>query len=138
MNRTDAIAWVLSVCAVHPRLSQAKTLSQLVAAAIRGHWGIDNSLHHMLDVSFGKDHSRIRRNNAAENISRIRRIALNLLKDKGARNATITSIKGRRKLAGWDDQFLLNLIAGSPCAFVLKDESDTGHLDSPHGVSMIF
>lgn len=81
-----------------------------LARAIRGHWSIENSLHHVLDVSFGEDDSRIRRGHGAENVSRLRRMALNLLKaaDKHTKRK---SIKGRRKIAGWDQQFLLNLIA---------------------------
>ena len=79
--------------------------------AIRSHWGIENGLHHVLDVSFHEDESRIRRGHGAENMSRLRRIALNLLK----RADPLTkrkSIKGRRKIAGWDHQFLLQLITG--------------------------
>ena len=84
----------------------------LVARAIRGHWSIENALHHVLDVSFHEDDSRIRKNNASENVSRLRRIALNLLREKGKRFTKRASIRGRRKIAAWDHQFLLNLIAG--------------------------
>lgn len=84
--------------------------AEALARAIRGHWSIENSLHYVLDVSFGEDDSRIRRDHGAENVSRLRRMALNLLKaaDKHTKRK---SIKGRRKIAGWDHQFLLNLIA---------------------------
>jgi predicted transposase YbfD/YdcC len=54
--------------------------AQRLGAAIRGHWGIENSLHWQLDVSFGEDLRRVRKNNAAENFSRLCRMALNLLK----------------------------------------------------------
>ena len=71
----------------------------------------ENTLHHVLDVSFHEEDSRIRRGHGPENVSRLRRMALNLL--KGAdKHTTRKSIKGRRKIAGWDHQFLLNLIAG--------------------------
>ena len=86
--------------------------ANFVAKAIRGHWSIENGLHHVLDVSFHEDDSRIRKNNGAQNVSRLRRIALNLLKEKGSRYTKPPSIRGRRKIAGWDHQFLLNLIAG--------------------------
>jgi predicted transposase YbfD/YdcC len=86
--------------------------ARFVAKAIRGHWSIENGLHHVLDVSFHEDDSRIRKNNGAQNMSRLRRIALNLLKEKGSRYSKRPSIRGRRKIAGWDHQFLLNLIAG--------------------------
>lgn len=92
--------------------SIARPEADLVAKAIRGHWSIENGLHHVLDVSFHEDDSRLRRNHAAQNMSRLRRIALNLLKDKGSRFTKRPSIRGRRKIAGWDHQFLLNLLAG--------------------------
>ncbi len=63
-------------------------------------------------MSFHEDDSRIRKNNGAQNVSRLRRIALNLLKEKGSRYTKPPSIRGRRKIAAWDHQFLLNLIAG--------------------------
>jgi len=90
--------------------SRAPDAEQL-AQAIRGHWGIENKLHHVLDVSFHEDDSRIRRGHGPENVSRLRRIALNLLKSADAHTKR-KSIKGRRKIAGWDDRFLLKLIAG--------------------------
>jgi predicted transposase YbfD/YdcC len=85
--------------------------AEALAAAIRGHWGIENRLHHVLDVSFHEDDSRVRRGHGAENLSRLRRMALNLLRSAD-RHTKRKSIKGRRKIAAWDHQFLLNLIAG--------------------------
>jgi predicted transposase YbfD/YdcC len=92
--------------------SVAKPTAGLMGGAIRGHWGVENGLHHVLDVSFHEDDSRIRKDHAPENVSRLRRIALNLLKDKGKRFTKRASVRGQRKIAGWDHQFLLNLIAG--------------------------
>ena len=92
--------------------SIADPRADFTAKAIRGHWSIENGLHHVLDVSFHEDDSRIRKNHAAQNMSRLRRIALNLLKDKGSSLTKRKSIRGRRKIAGWDHQFLLDLIAG--------------------------
>lgn len=86
--------------------------AQAIGGAIRGHWGIENKLHHVLDVSFHEDESRIRRGHGPENVSRLRRIALNLLKTHGARHAPRASIKRRRKMAGWNHQYLLKLITG--------------------------
>lgn len=80
------------------------------ARAIRGHWSIENQLHYVLDVSFREDHSRIRRDHGPENVSRLRRIALNLLRVNGDKHTRRKSIKGRRKIAGWDHDFLLKLI----------------------------
>jgi hypothetical protein len=64
-------------------------------------------LHWILDVTFGEDNSRIRKDNAPENLAIIRHIALNLLKlDK----SSLGSIKGKRNKAGWDDNYLLQLV----------------------------
>jgi predicted transposase YbfD/YdcC len=66
----------------------------------RGHWGIENSVHWVLDVAFREDESRVRSGNGAENLSTLRRIALNMLKQE-------TTSKGgtaaKRKRAGWDE-----------------------------------
>lgn len=78
------------------------------AAAQRAHWGIENNLHWVLDVIFREDQSRLRKGHGAENFSRLRRIALNLLKANGRKG----SLKGKRKLAGWDHEFLLEILIG--------------------------
>ena len=92
-------------------ISSLKPDAQRLAEAIRGHWGIENGLHHVLDVSFHEDDSRIRTGHGPENVSRLRRIALNLLKAADGYTKR-KSIRGRRKIAAWDHQFLLHLIAG--------------------------
>ena len=79
-----------------------------LAAAQRGHWGIENNLHWVLDMIFREDESRLRKGHGAENFSRLRRIALNLLKA----NARKGSLKGKRKLAGGDHEFLLEVLIG--------------------------
>ena len=62
--------------------------SQRFAAAVRGHWSIENSLHWQLDVTFGEDQSRLRRGHADANFSILRRTALSLLKNnKRSRSA---------------------------------------------------
>lgn len=78
------------------------------AAAQRGHWGIENRLHWILDMIFHEDQSRLHKGHGAENFSRLRRIALNLLKAHPQK----ASLKGKRKLAGWDHQFLIEVLAG--------------------------
>lgn len=77
------------------------------AHAIRQHWGVENSLHWCLDMSFNDDYSRARIGNSAENFAVLRRIALNLLKKDNSRKA---SIKGKRKIGGWDNSFLEHLL----------------------------
>lgn len=77
--------------------------------AIRSHWSIENSLHWILDVSFGEDACQVRAENAAANFSLLRKIALSLLKQE---NSYKCGIKSRRKAAGWDENYLLRLIKG--------------------------
>ena len=78
-----------------------------LAAAIRKHWAIENSLHWVLDVGFREDESRLRDRNAAANLAVIRKIAINLVKaDKSQKG----SIKGRRKAAGWDNDYMQKII----------------------------
>jgi predicted transposase YbfD/YdcC len=87
-------------------------VSSLEAAAttfnrlVRNHWGIENNLHWMLDVVFREDQSRTRKGNAPENLATVRKTALQLLHQATDKE----SIKSRRKMAGWDDNYLLNLL----------------------------
>jgi predicted transposase YbfD/YdcC len=76
-------------------------------ALIRGHWGIENSLHWSLDIAFREDDCRIRRGHAAENFSRLNRIALNLLKSETQQKV---GIKTKRLVAGWDHDYLLKVL----------------------------
>ena len=85
-------------------------------ARVRGHWGIENRLHWCLDVTFGEDQRRIRRGHAAENFSRLSRIALNLLKTTPAPFAHARSVRARRLLAAWDHDYLLSLLTHEPQA----------------------
>jgi predicted transposase YbfD/YdcC len=75
--------------------------------AIRRHWGIENSLHWVLDLAFHEDQSRKRAGHAAQNFSPLNRIALNLLKnDKSVK----VGVRGKRLFAGWDNDFFLRLL----------------------------
>jgi predicted transposase YbfD/YdcC len=77
------------------------------AAAVRGHWSIENSLHWQLDVTFQEDQSRLRRGHADANFSILRRTALSLLKN----NQTLkVGVKNKRLNAGWDDDYLQQVL----------------------------
>lgn len=76
--------------------------------AIRQHWHIENKLHWVLDVGFREDQSRKRAGHAAQNFSLINRIALNLLKQD---TTSKRGIPGKRLKAGWDNQYLISLLA---------------------------
>ena len=79
---------------------------------VRGHWGIENELHWSLDVCFGEDASRVRKDHGPQNLAVIRRQALNLLRSNPpthgnyARRSTNVSLKRRRLLCSLDDNYL--------------------------------
>jgi predicted transposase YbfD/YdcC len=77
-----------------------------LAGYIRNHWGIENGLHWVLDVAFREDDSRTRAGHAAANLGMLRRVALSLLK----RTKVKGSIRTRRLRAGWDDDYLLQVL----------------------------
>lgn len=83
-------------------VSSAPLAADHAAEAVRSHWAIENSLHWILDVTFGDDQCRLRTGHGATNMAIVRHFAINLVravKDK-------RSIKLRRKRAGWDPDFL--------------------------------
>ena len=84
-------------------LSSLKDDAAQFAKAVRGHWGVENRLHWVLDVVFGEDDSRARSGNAAENLAATRRLAVNLLRrDKTCKR----SIKGKLLRAAIDPDYL--------------------------------
>lgn len=85
-------------------LSSLKADAQYINYSIRTYWSVENQLHWTLDVAFGDDASRKRKDNAAQNFSLLNRIGLNIIK-----NAKVSSmgVKGHRKKAGCDNDYLL-------------------------------
>ena len=90
-------------------ISSLPNNAQLLGQSIRNHWGIENHLHWILDVAFREDDCRIRKDNAPQNFAVLRHIALNLLNQE---KTFKTGIKNQRLKAGWDNEYLLNLLAG--------------------------
>jgi len=79
------------------------------ARSVRAHWGIENSVHWVLDIGFREDESRVRTDHAPENLSTLRRLALNLLHHE--KTATL-GVKNKRLKAGWDENYLCKIL---PC-----------------------
>jgi predicted transposase YbfD/YdcC len=92
-------------------ISSRKLTAQAFAEAARAHWAIENGLHWVLDVIFKEDQSRLRRGHGAQNMALVRHLALNLIRAMPGKQ----SIKGKRKLATWDEAYLLTALGINPC-----------------------
>ena len=108
-------------------ISSAELSAQQAAQAVRGHWAIENQLHWTLDVVFAEDQSRLRKGHGAKNMAVVRHFAINLIRTapeperptplKPQRMATKprrTSIKLRRKIAGWRSDYLAKALGDLP------------------------
>jgi predicted transposase YbfD/YdcC len=80
----------------------------------RGHWGIENGLHWVLDVVFREDRSRIREENAGANLAMVRRVAVSLLRRAPGKGSGVT----KRLKAGWDDDYMLQVLQGITASVV--------------------
>lgn len=90
-------------------LSSLSTDAPTFARYIRAHWGVENQLHWCLDVVFKEDASRIRTDHAPRNLSLLRRLALNLLRQEPSKG----SLAMKRYRAGLDDQFMLQILSAN-------------------------
>ena len=78
------------------------------AGAARGHWGVENTCHWTLDMTFREDDSRLRGRLIRENFAWLNRLALSLLKQHPSKD----SIAMKRRLCGWDEDFLMEVLTG--------------------------
>jgi predicted transposase YbfD/YdcC len=90
-------------------ISSIKNDAKCFAQAVRAHWGIENSVHWVLDIAFREDESRVRKGYAAENLSVVRHIALNLLRQE---KTAKVGVKNKRLMAGWDNDYLCKVLQG--------------------------
>jgi predicted transposase YbfD/YdcC len=85
------------------------------ACAVRAHWGIENGVHWMLDMNFREDAATVRKDYAAENLSKLKRIVLNLLKvETATASFGKISLAKKRKLAAWDDAYRMAMLGITP------------------------
>jgi len=82
-------------------------LANAVGPMIRSHWMVENGLHWVLDMVMRDDESRVRTGNAAANLAIIKHIAYNLIRRGKGRH----SFRSKRKLAAWDEDYLMSLLA---------------------------
>jgi predicted transposase YbfD/YdcC len=87
-------------------LSSALLDARTFARAVRAHWGVENRLHWVMDVVFHDDLARLRTGHGPENMAIVKHMAMNLVQQA----TPTTSLKNRRKLAGWDPGYLETLI----------------------------
>jgi predicted transposase YbfD/YdcC len=88
-------------------ISSLRPKVRTFARAVRGHWGIENSLHWVLDVSFREDESRLRKDHGPENLALVRRLAASLLQKETTARGGVAS---KRKHAGWNNDYLLHVL----------------------------
>ena len=91
-------------------ISSLESDARQLLQAIRSHWGIENSLHWVLDIAFREDDSRIRTDHAPENMAVLRHIALNLLKQEQSAKC---GIHAKRLKCAWDEDYLMKVLQGA-------------------------
>jgi predicted transposase YbfD/YdcC len=116
-RKLRTIGMAIRVCEVNGRetsevrhyICSTKRNVKQFAAAVRGHWGIENTLHWSLDMMFREDESRTRGRRIADNLAWLRRIVLTLLKQHPGKG----SLAMKRRKAGWSVDFLMELLTGT-------------------------
>ena len=87
-------------------IASARADAKALGTAIRSHWGIENGLHWVMDMVFRDDECRIRKKNAPANFATVKHMASNLLRRAPGKD----SLRVKRRVAAWDDDFLESLI----------------------------
>ncbi len=90
-------------------ISSRAACAEVMNAAVREHWGIENGLHWVLDIAFREDESRVRKGHGPELFAILRHMALNLIKQD---KSTKGGIEAKRLRAGWNNRYLLRLLEG--------------------------
>ena len=113
VNRERKVAGKRTSTTHYYLTSHTGTAAEL-GRVIRSHWGIENGLHWVLDVVFREDDSRVRAGHAGANLAMLRRVAVSLLRRALGKGTAPT----KRLKAGWDDNYLLQVLQGIPALIV--------------------
>jgi predicted transposase YbfD/YdcC len=108
VGRERAVDGKKNASTCHYYLTSLRAGAAALGGYIRGHWGVENGLHWCLDIAFREDENRTRDANAGANLGVVRRVAASLLKQDPARG----SIKAKRLNAGWDQEYLEQVLRG--------------------------
>lgn len=91
-------------------ISSLEANAEQILKATRQHWSIENGLHWVLDIAFNEDRSRVRKDHAPANLTVLRHMAVNLLKQEPTAKG---GIKAKRLQAGWNENYLLKVLSGA-------------------------